>query len=141
MYSRLLSGYLLALTLARVRTHVCLRWRAGFYIAGEDDCVGNFIVLLDEFLVWKTKATQKDVQASINSLHVLIMVRRGDRWFWQVHIFQGALKVIDNEAIEQLTYEQWTLHDDEGEEMPLKWYECQPVISKKIVVMHLESRS
>ena len=49
--------------------------------------------------------------------------------------------MIDNEAIEQLTYEQWTLHDDEGEEMPLKWYECQPVMSKKIVVMHVESRS
>ena len=36
------------------------RWRIGFYVAGEDGCVGNFMELLDEFLVWKSKAIQKD---------------------------------------------------------------------------------
>ena len=35
--------------------------------------------------------------------------------------------------------EHYTLHDDdEAQQMPLKWYECQPVMSKKIVVMHLQ---
>ena len=65
----------------------------------------------------------------------------GGSLLWQVHLFQGALTEIADEAIEQLAYQHWTLHDDEGEEMPLKWYECQPVISKKIVVMHVQCRS
>ena len=36
---------------------------------------------------------------------------------------------------------RYTLHDDEDEQMPLKWYECQPVFSKKIVMMHLQPES
>ena len=59
----------------------------------------------------------------------------------QVHIYQGGLKEISEEAIEKLTYENYTLHEDEADEMPLKWYEAQPVFSKKIVVMHLQPRS
>lgn len=33
-----------------------IRWRVGFYVAGEEGCVGNFMELFDEFLVWKTKS-------------------------------------------------------------------------------------
>ena len=38
--------------------------------------------------------------------------------------------------------DHYTLHDDEeAEQMPLRWYECQPVMSKKVVVMHLQSQT
>ena len=55
-----------------------------------------------------------------------------------MHIYQAGLKDIDDEAIEKLKYENYTLHENEAEKMPLKWYEAQPVVSKKIVVMHLQ---
>lgn len=35
-------------------------------------------------------------------------------------------------------YDHYTLHAD-IKQMPLKWYECQPVVSNKIVVMHIQS--
>ena len=59
----------------------------------------------------------------------------------QVHIYQAGLIEIDDEAVEKLSYKTYILHHDKVEKMPLKWYECQPVMSKKIVVMHVESRS
>ena len=37
------------------------------YVAGEDGCVGNFMQLLDDFLNWKTKATDKQVEARLCS--------------------------------------------------------------------------
>ena len=50
-----------------VNARFCSRWRAGFYVAGEDGCVGNFMQLLDDFLNWKTKATDKQVEARLCS--------------------------------------------------------------------------
>ena len=35
------------------------------------------------------------------------------------------------------SYKHYRFHDD-THEMPLKWFECQPVISNKVVVMHLQ---
>ena len=55
-----------------------------------------------------------------------------------MHIYQAGLNEIDDEAIEKLKYENYTLHEDEAEQLPLKWFEAQPVVSKKIVVMHLQ---
>ena len=57
---------------------------------------------------------------------------------FQVHIYQAGLKELDYEAIEKFKYENYSLHDEETDVMPLKWYEAQPVVSKKIVVMHLQ---
>ena len=56
-----------------------------------------------------------------------------------MHIYNGGANEVDEEAVEKLTYENYTLHD-EAEAMPLKWYEAQPVFSKRIVVMHLQPR-
>ena len=58
-----------------------------------------------------------------------------------MHIYQAGLKEIDDKAVEKLKYENYTLHEDEAEKMPLKWYEAQPVVSKKIVMMHLQPES
>ena len=57
---------------------------------------------------------------------------------FQVHIYQPGLKEIDDEAIDKFRYENYSLHDEAPDVMPLKWYEAQPVVSKKIVVMHLQ---
>ena len=55
-----------------------------------------------------------------------------------MHIYQPGLKEIDDEAIDKFRYENYSLHDEAPDVMPLKWYEAQPVVSKKIVVMHLQ---
>ena len=64
----------------------------------------------------------------------------GSLFACQVHIFQGGLREVDDEAIGKLTYKHFNLHDEDAE-MPLKWYECQPVVSKKLVVMHVQPSS
>ena len=101
--------------------------------------MANFLNLLDEFLSWKMKAIQKEVEAGLRLRHSLL-VDGGGTFVCQVHIYQAGLKEIDDKAVEKLKYENYTLHEDEAEKMPLKWYECQPIISKKIVVMHVQSR-
>ena len=58
-----------------------------------------------------------------------------------MHIYQSGFKEIDDESVEKLKYENYTLHADESEHIPLKWYEAQPVASKKIVMMHLQPES
>ncbi len=37
-----------------------IQWRASFYVAGVDGAVKNFLMLLDDFFVWKMKASQKE---------------------------------------------------------------------------------
>ncbi|MBI24702.1 MAG: hypothetical protein CMN05_14095 [Roseibacillus sp.] len=37
-----------------------IQWRAGFYVAGVAGAVKNFLMLLDDFFVWKMKAVQKE---------------------------------------------------------------------------------
>ena len=58
-----------------------LRWRAAFYIAGMDGCVVNFLNLLDEFLSWKMKAIQKEVEAGLQSRHALLVDGVGRLFF------------------------------------------------------------
>ena len=57
-----------------------------------------------------------------------------------MHIYQSGLKEVDEEVVEKLTYEHYTIHDDDVQQIPLKWYEAQPIFSKKIVMMHLQLR-
>ena len=65
----------------------------------------------------------------------------GGLFVCQVHIYQSGFKEIDDESVEHLKYKNYTLHVDAAENIPLKWYEAQPVASKKIVVMHLQPES
>ena len=32
-----------------------VQWRAAFYCGGAEGCLENFMALLDDFFVWKTK--------------------------------------------------------------------------------------
>jgi hypothetical protein len=94
-----------------------IQWRTSFYVAGAEGCVKNFFLLLDDFFSWKMKAMQKEVE---------------------VHIYQhGGQEISD---VDDLEYEHYTLHEAD-EVLPLKWYECSPVISKRIVMLHLQPES
>ena len=74
LYSGTLSDYLLAQRFACITMHICFRWRTAFYVAGESGCVANFFILLDEFLTWKMKAIQKEVEAGLWSRHLFVVV-------------------------------------------------------------------
>ena len=59
----------------------------------------------------------------------------------RVHIYQHGAPQIDNDdAVEEFAYQHYTLHGAE-DAPPLKWFECQPVVSKKIVMMHIQPES
>ena len=96
--------------------HVCV---LAFYVAGADGCVENFFYLLDDFFVWKVNLMAKEVE---------------------VHVYQHGDQVLSDEAQENFQYEHYTFHEAE-DVPPLKWYECSPVVSKRIVLMHLQPES
>ena len=94
-----------------------IQWRTAFYVAGANGSVKNLLLLLDDFFSWKMKAMQKEVE---------------------VHIYQhGEQELADADDFD---YEHYTLHEAD-EVLPLKWYECSPVISKRIVMLHLQPES
>ena len=78
------------------------RWRVGFYVAGEDGCVGNFMELLDEFLVWKPK-TRENEHVKVRSFVVNLVCVDAVSVADQVHIYiQDGLKECDEEVIGKL---------------------------------------
>ena len=94
-----------------------VRWRVAFYVAGGDNAVAIYFFLFDDFLVWKAKQIDKNVQVQIN---------------------QHGEQQITNAFVSDLNYEHYTVLSVSDEELPLKWYECQPVVGKKIVTMTVQ---
>ena len=79
-------------------------------MAGADGAVSNFMHLLDDFITFKTKAAQKEVD---------------------VHIYQcGCTEITSHLLKEECTYDRYYLHDD-VEDYPLKYFEAQPIYGKK----------
>ena len=57
----------------------------------------------------------------------------------QVQIHQHATQHVDQEFVRSLNYEHYSLLSvDDDSELPLKWYESQPVIGKKLVTMVIQ---
>ena len=52
----------------------------------------------------------------------------------QVQIHQHAMRHVDKEFVSDLNFEHYNLCSvvDDDAEMPLRWYESQPVIGKTI---------
>ena len=57
-----------------------------------------------------------------------------------VHVYQHGARVIDTEAIDNFVYEHYTFHGLE-DVAPLRWFEASPVMSKRIVFMHVQVES
>ena len=56
----------------------------------------------------------------------------------EVHIYQhGAQELAD---VDGFDYEHYTLHEAD-EVLPLKWFECSPDITKRIVLLPLQPES
>lgn len=88
-------------------------WRVGFYITGD---VNNFLHLLDDWFVFKAKATARERP-------------------FEVHIFPHVgveLKIAD-----QLQYEHYSISEPAAE-LPLSIFECQPVVGKRIICLNIQ---
>ncbi len=56
----------------------------------------------------------------------------------EVHVYQhGAQEIL---TVDDFGYEHYTLHEAD-EVLPLKWFECSPVTSKRIVMLHVQPES
>ena len=100
-----------------------VQWRVAFYVAGGDGSVLNFFNLFDDFLVWKSKAMAKDIEAHLYA-----------------HIGVDGLE--QSKIEEQLNYEHYTVHDPAQEsELPLKWHEAVPCMGKRVATCHLTAAS
>jgi hypothetical protein len=83
----------------------------------------NFFNLFDDFLVWKSKAMAKDIEAHLYA-----------------HIGVDGLE--QSKIEEQLNYEHYTMHEPAQEsELPLKWHEAVPCMGKRVATCHLTAAS
>ena len=93
-------------------------------MAGADGCVKNFFFLFDEWIAWKSKQMAKEIEVHI-------------------HQRQGEAE-IDNTFVEdELAYDHFTCNEptEIDKPLPLLWKECQPVVGKRVVTLHLQIES
>ena len=99
-----------------------VQWRVSFYVAGEDGSLLNFFNLWDDFLIFKSKAMAKDIEAHL----------------WP----HSGIGDLEQAKINDLNYEHYTVHEPAQEsELPLKWHEAAPVIGKRVATCHLTAAS
>ena len=92
-----------------------VQWRTGFYVAGTDVSLQNFMLLLDDFFVWKEKKMARTQPFEV-----------------RVHPHTGICINIDG-----MDYEHYTLNAP-ANSLPLKFFECHPCASKKILTLNVE---
>ena len=101
-----------------------IQWRVAFYVAGSADvAVENFFMLLDDFFTFKSKALAKDIE-----IHV------------RPH--KSAAAEVTSDLVESLSYEHLTFHAaSTNSKLPLKMFEAQPVVGKRVVTMFIQPES
>ena len=101
-----------------------MQWRVAFYVAGNPKvAVENFFMLLDDFFTFKSKSLAKDIE-----IHV------------RPH--KSAAAEVTSDLVESLSYEHLTFHDATTEsQLPLKMFEAQPVVEKRVVTMFIQPES
>ena len=90
-----------------------VQWRVAFYVAGD---LNNFLLLLDEFFVFKAKAIAREQP-------------------FQVHIYPHSgveVTVADDFAYDHVELMEQTPTP------PLKIFEAQPCVGKRIVVLNIQ---
>ena len=92
-----------------------VQWRTGFYVAGSEESLQNFIFLLDGFFVWKEKK-----------------MARGQTY--EVHVYPHLGITIN---LDGLRYEHYTLNGP-TKSLPLKFFECHPCAGKRVLTLNVE---
>ena len=95
-----------------------VHWRAAFYVVGDTQAkpVANFMMLLDEFWPFKSKA-----------------MGRGLEVFYHPHTSVGCL----SDTSGQLAYENCSV-ENPSPSLPMGIFEAQPVVSKRIVTVNIQ---
>ena len=92
-----------------------VQWRTGFYVAGSEEALQNFIVLLDGFFVWKEKKMAREQAFEVHvHLHLAITIN-----------------------LDGLGYEHYTLNEP-TKSLPLKFFECHPCAGKRVLTLNVE---
>ena len=101
-----------------------VQWRVAFYVAGSADAaVENFFMLLDDFFTFKSKALAKEIEIHVRPR-------------------KSAAAEVTSDLVESLSYEHLTFHEATAEsKLPLKMFEAQPVIGKRVVTMFVQPES
>ena len=94
-----------------------VQYRIGWYIAGDTDALVNFFLLFDGYLQYKQK-----------------QFARAQPFEVKIHPYTD---VDLSGAEEKMSYEPIEFKEP-TRDLPLKWYECHPVIGNKILCFHLE---
>jgi len=97
-----------------------VQWRVAFYVGGPETALNNLMFLLDDFFVQKCEAMAREKPFEVH-LHPHIVVNIAGSW-------------------DDLVYEHYTLHDP-ALTLPLGIFEAQPVVGKRIVVVHIQPES
>ena len=92
-----------------------VQWRTGFYVAGAESALQNFIYLLDDFFVWKEKKMAREQAFEVH-----------------VHPYLGIHVDLDG-----LSYENYTLNAP-AKSLPLKFFECHPCAGKRVLTLNVE---
>ena len=103
----------------------------------------------DQFLGWKSTQLAKDVEACFalfrfslaDASRVLLScaawgtcVQRNR----QVNLYpHSSVEDLASEDALELEYKHWVHHDAASTGLPLKLFECQPVVGKKVVTMEV----
>ena len=92
-----------------------VRWRTAFYCAGQVEALINAFHLLDEFFVWKEQQMAKEKPFEV-----------------QVHLHTDVS--IAKEGTRYSNY-QW---NEPTKSLPVKIFQCQPCVGKRIVSLTVE---
>ena len=95
-----------------------VRWRTGFYVAGSEVSLQNFLYLLDRFFIWKEKKMARERPFTV-----------------RLHPHAGISISTDG-----LGYGHYTLNDP-AKSLPLRFFECHPCTSKRAITLNVEAIS
>ena len=111
-------------------------------------CVWAFVLPEDQFLGWKAHQIAKDVEARFALS--LVPLADGSRVLlafaaWgtrvrkkrQVNLYPNSSVEDASEDALELEYQHWVHRDAASTGLPLKLFECQPVVGKKLVTMEV----
>ena len=95
-----------------------VHWRAAFYVVGDPQAkpVANFMMLLDEFWPYKSKAMGRELEV-----------------FYHPHTSVGDL----SDTSDQLAYDNCAV-ENPSPSLPMGIFEAQPVVSKRIVTVNIQ---
>lgn len=95
-------------------------WRIAWYVAGDSaECIENFMFLMDSFFFHRVEQSQKDVD---------------------VHVYQPGKQTLNADFFEELSHKSYEFHGAD-EEAPLKFFEAQPVTSKRVLTITIQPSS